>query len=455
MGWVLRLVKNGAKDPFDGVDVLEIDRPEDLGDLADLGLTLSQGKHLLAGVQQAVVAARSRDHAARRPKCRTCGVVCQLKDYRPHQIATLYGAVTVRRPRFHCAGCGGRERGVGWPSHCRSTPELDQLRAHLSALMPYRIAAGVLEQFLPVDAGNHPETLRGHTLKRGAELVDTAAAEPATAAPAITLSVDSTCIRSCEDGHRHLEVRLGNVETAAGARQVFAAVAKTDTQIEALIRRSLKEIGQTADTTLTAFTDGCPGLRAILAEAGIAEPPFLDRFHIAMRLEHAGKTAGNLSSDTPEQERAKAVIVKEVDRLRWRIWHGKASDARITLERLRELMPAFRSERGRGSKSPPARRLWTALHEIDRYLSSQSTWLINYAGRHGVGQRVGTSITEGTANFLVNRRMNKSQQMRWSRRGADLLLQVRCAVVNGKLGSGLGHLFDTEAESASGLAMAA
>jgi hypothetical protein len=48
-----------------------------------------------------------------------------------------------------------------------------------------------------------------------------------------------------------------------------------------------------------------------------------------------------------------------------------------------------------------------------------------------------------------------TQQMRWSRRGADLLLQVRCAVVNGKLGSGLGHLFKTEADSASGLAMAA
>jgi hypothetical protein len=49
--------------------------------------------------------------------------------------------------------------------------------------------------------------------------------------------------------------------------------------------------------------------------------------------------------------------------------------------------------------------------------------------------RVGTAITEGTANFLVNRRMNKSQQMRWSRRGANLLLQVRCAVYNGTLGS--------------------
>jgi hypothetical protein len=174
-----------------------------------------------------------------------------------------------------------------------------------------------------------------------------------------------------------------------------------------------------------------------------------------MRLEHAEKTAGSLPGDTPEQAQAKAVIIKEVDRLHWRVWNGKASDARITLERIRELMPAFRGTRGRGAQCPAARRLWTALREIDRYLSSQSAWLINYAERHGAGQRVGTAITEGTANFLVNRRMNKEQQMRWSRRGADRLLQVRCAVINGKLGSGLGHLFEAEADPASGLAMAA
>jgi hypothetical protein len=81
--------------------------------------------------------------------------------------------------------------------------------------------------------------------------------------------------------------------------------------------------------------------------------------------------------------------------------------------------------------------LWTALHALNGYLSRQSDWLVNYAERHRGGLRVGTAITEGTANFLVNRRMNKSQQMRWSRRGADLLLQVRCAVYNGTLGSDL------------------
>jgi hypothetical protein len=45
-------------------------------------------------------------------------------------------------------------------------------------------------------------------------------------------------------------------------------------------------------------------------------------------------------------------------------------------------------------------------------------------------------------NFLVNRRMNTSQQMRWSRKDADLLLQVHCAVYNGTLDSGFGHRFD-------------
>ena len=50
-------------------------------------------------------------------------------------------------------------------------------------------------------------------------------------------------------------------------------------------------------------------------------------------------------------------------------------------------------------------------------------------------------LTEGTANFLVNRRMNKSQPMRWSRRGADRLLQARCAVYNGTLGTGFGQRF--------------
>src|SRR5271166_2201859 len=120
-----------------------------------------------------------------------------------------------------------------------------------------------------------------------------------------------------------------------------------------------------------------------------------------------------------------------------------------------KVMHHFQGEQGQRRSIAPSRKLWTALHALDGYLTGQSDWLVNYAERHRAGLRVGTAITEGTANFLVNRRMNKSQQMRWSRRGADLLLQVRCAVYNGTLGSGYGNLFEPVSTSTPPLMKAA
>jgi hypothetical protein len=321
--------------------------------------------------------------------------------------------------------------------------------------MTYRVAADVLEQMLPVDAGKGSETLRRHTLKIGEALRHEAVARPETAAPAIVVTLDSTFIRSCEDGERHLEVRVGNVETESGGRQVFGAVAKADTDIKMLIRRSLDAVGRTEDTALTAFTDGCSGLRRILADAGVAGTPMLDWFHIAMRLQHLKQIASGLSVDDPERVAAKAVIVAEVERLHWRLWNGKATNAQISIDRIRAVMHHFQGEQGQRKSIAPSRKLWTALHALDGYLTGQSEWMVNYAERHRAGLRVGTAITEGTANFLVNRRMNKQQQMRWSRRGADLLLQVRCAVYNGTLGSGFGQKFQPANDPCSQVAVAA
>jgi hypothetical protein len=166
--------------------------------------------------------------------------------------------------------------GISWPSHCRSTPELDHLQAQLSALMPFRVAADVLQHLLPIDAGKSAETLRSHTLQVGKRLGDTAAEPPPAAAAAITISLDSTFIRSREDGERHLEVRVGNIETVDGGRQAFGAVSRAETDLTALIQRTLATAGRTATTEVTAFTDGCPGLRTVLANAGVTKPPILD-----------------------------------------------------------------------------------------------------------------------------------------------------------------------------------
>jgi hypothetical protein len=275
------------------------------------------------------------------------------------------------------------------------------------------------------------------------------------AVSSITVTADSSFVRNCGDGERHLEVRVGNVETTDGGRQVFGAVARSDTDIAVQIRRSLEVIGRAADTKVTAFTDGCPGLRSILSDAGVTRRPIADWFHIAMRLQHAKLAASGLSTDEPGRLEAKTAIVDEVERLHWRIWNGKAKNAQITLDRIRKVLHVFKEERGHRTRGVASRKLWHALYEINDYLSGHSARLVNYAERYRAGLRVGTSVTESTANFLVNRRMNKSQQMRWSRRGADLLLQVRCAVYNGVLASGFGQRFEPTGRTHSPLAMAA
>ena len=80
MRWVLQLVETGTDSRTRSVEVLEINRPNDLGDIANLGLTLAETKQLLAQVQQAVVAAQAHGHAVERPDCSACGGGCHVKD---------------------------------------------------------------------------------------------------------------------------------------------------------------------------------------------------------------------------------------------------------------------------------------------------------------------------------------------------------------------------------------
>jgi hypothetical protein len=181
----------------------------------------------------------------------------------------------------------------------------------------------------------------------------------------------------------------------------------------------------------------------------------LDWFHVGMRLQHLKQLANGLSCDDPSRVAAKAVIVAEAERLHWRLWDGKATNARISIDHIHAVMHHFKGEPGAGKSIAPSRKPSTALHAMDGYLTGQSDWLVNYAERHRAGFRDGTAIIEGTANFLVNRRMNKCQDMRWSRRGADLLLQVRCALYNGILSSGFGQRFQPANDPHPPIAIAA
>jgi len=85
---------------------------------------------------------------------------------------------------------------------------------------------------------------------------------------------------------------------------------------------------------------------------------------------------------------------------------------------------AVQQERG---FSPP---LTGVLRSLEIYVSGQSDLIIDYATARHSNEPISTATTESTVQWLLHRRMGANQQMRWSPRGAHLMLKVRTSVVN-------------------------
>jgi hypothetical protein len=71
------------------------------------------------------------------------------------------------------------------------------------------------------------------------------------------------------------------------------------------------------------------------------------------------------------------------------------------------------------------------LIALEIYVSGLADLIIDYASARLDDEPFVTSPTEGAVQWLLHRRMGAQQQMRWSPRGAHLMLQVRTAIVNG------------------------
>jgi hypothetical protein len=60
--WILKLVTARGEGPW--VDVMEISKPDGLGDIANLGLRLAEAKQLLGQVQQEISGIMAQTHHA-------------------------------------------------------------------------------------------------------------------------------------------------------------------------------------------------------------------------------------------------------------------------------------------------------------------------------------------------------------------------------------------------------
>ncbi len=76
------------------------------------------------------------------------------------------------------------------------------------------------------------------------------------------------------------------------------------------------------------------------------------------------------------------------------------------------------------------------MKELETYLALNASALVNYGRRYRAGLPISSSRAESVVNSLVNARMNKRRQMRWAPQGAHRVLQVRAAVIDGRLSAG-------------------
>ena len=81
------------------------------------------------------------------------------------------------------------------------------------------------------------------------------------------------------------------------------------------------------------------------------------------------------------------------------------------------------------------------MQEFGHYIDANQNAIPNYGDRYRNGETISTSFVESAVNQVVSKRMVKRQQMRWTKRGAHLLLQVPTREINQDLRNTFCHWY--------------
>ncbi len=286
-----------------------------------------------------------------------------------------------------------------------------------------------MSELLPVGGARNAGTVRNRTRRVGEEVAQpysTGAAEwPAAraVAGAVVVGLDGGYVRSRhgQDG-RQFEVVAGKVIDADGVQRRFAFPRGGQGAAAEAFRQALAAAGVRGDTPTTVLCDGEAGLWRPQQEVLPSATSVLDWWHAAVRFEHALQVARGL--EAPLARRA----VRDLDRAKWRLWHGRWAGCRDTLAALLRW-----TERRPVGEAAGADRLQRHVTDLVGYLERNQGALVHYAARRRRGRPISTAFVESGVNEIVAKRMKKAQRMRWSRATVQPFLDVRTAVLNDTL----------------------
>lgn len=428
--------------------------------VADLGLTLAEGRALLAAVQSVLVSEQTAGWMEGQLACHRCGSMLAHKDARSIVLRTVFGKVDVPSPRLWACSCGAKR---GQPRRSTSplckavrqrvTSELEYLQAKWAAHLPYRQATELLREVLPLDKGISFGSTRRRILAVGnaldAEIERNIASGPKAvggeqvreSGTVGCVSVDSAWLSFSSSPKsrktarelaelkspwtkklvwdRHVNIVAGRATLADRAPRLYAYVHKLVPSAAARLDQFLCASGVAPDERVTVISDDAGEFGKAVEGSQLARGRILDWFHIAMKFKSAKNSVfGSATIDPPER----IAVETEIDHAKWLVWHGKG---RKSVARIKALDALLLARDGYEDST-----LYWNLRRLYFYIENNAGTLVNYRARYHKGLPISSSIAESAVNLVVSHRMAKKQQMRWTDEGAHCLAQVRVAVLN-------------------------
>ncbi len=251
----------------------------------------------------------------------------------------------------------------------------------------------------------------------------------------LMVAIDGTYARSSLDtGLYQHHVVAGRIERDGILASRFAWIERFPGESEEFMRAAMLANGWTNETKVIVLADGADGLKNLVKAAVTSEPrSILDWFHISMRLrpieQMAAKVAGALENDEPDMA---TFVTQRLPNIRHQMWNGQWHPA-IARMKIIYQGTAEATTRIDGTIGEHMQRFRKHIRDLRDYLVNNQTSLTNYAYAYLNGLRISSAPAESGMSHVVNQRMGKRQPMCWTAEGAHLLLQVRCAVLDGKL----------------------
>ena len=421
----------------------------------DVGLTLAEARQMLSNAQRLIVQEQLAEYIDNKSRCSDCGQTLTRKGQHEIVFRTLFGELRLPSPRFYSCSC--REAGqisfspLAQQLPERTAPELVYLQTKFAALLSYGLTVSILREILPIGDPLNTRSVRrqlSHTAERmESELGDEQWAFIAGCQrdwdrlprpdPPLTVGLDGGFVYAKDQPSRAegwFEVIVGKSLPSEGKGKCLAFVQTYDQKPKRRLFELLRSQNMQMNQQITFFTDGGEDIRDLPQFINPEAEHVLDWFHIAMRLTVMAQTAKGLcaisrsdeENDAPETVDV-ARIHKNLERLKWYLWHGNVYQALQRAKRLEWDLEDWEEN------SETAARLLAAVHDFAHYIEVNQNAIPNYGDRYRNGETISTSFVESAVNQVVSKRMVKLQQMRWTKRGAHLLLQVRTRALNDDL----------------------